>query len=144
MEYDIDNLPGLPATGTSTEPTQAQPTAQPVATKLDMISPTGERWTIPAEHHDAAIRKGFRLETQEETKRFENEKLYGEGILNPVVAGVESALGTATLGLSDIAIQKSGLDPHLTERREVNPIASGIGAGIGLLAPVAGEAGLLR
>ncbi len=58
---------------------------RPVVETLDMVNPSGDRWTMPAKHYDALLQKGWRLETPEEAKHIENQEKYGQGVLNPLI-----------------------------------------------------------
>lgn len=103
---------------------------------VDMVSPSGKAYKVPRSSVQAASAKGWRIESEPE----KDERLYG-GTTDTVKAFGEGALRGATLGLSDLVLTKSGLvDPEVLEKRkEVNPVASGIGdiTGIGasLLVP---------
>lgn len=62
------------------------------------------------------------------------EKEYGD---SPFEAAAGSALSAATLGLSDQVLKKLGVSPErLREVRERSPVASTVGTGVGVVAPM--------
>jgi hypothetical protein len=111
---------------------------------VTMISPSNERWDVPAQNADILAQSGFRIETPEEAARIRKEQEFGTGILNPVITAAESLASTVSLGASDIVLKESGIDPNIQFRREVNPRANIAGTALGFAVPVLGEAGIAR
>jgi hypothetical protein len=87
-----------------------------------------------------AIQAGaYRPATAAELQELSDQKTYGEGLANPLKAGAESALGTATFGLSRELENASGLTtPEAQAKRaKYNPVASDIvGPAVGIIGPL--------
>ncbi len=97
--------------GGSTIPTQgieSTPLYKDIAgNTVDLMSPNNERYAIPLEKAHIALERGFRPLTPEEEKHFKNADKFGNNPISPVIAGIESGLETATLGLSDVILEKT-------------------------------------
>lgn len=101
---------------------------------VNAIDPDGQPVKIPAKNADAAFADGFRAETGEETKAREDAAKYGD---RPLAAGAAAFGRGATLGLSDVALSKSGLVAPETLKglQEHNQVASTVGDIAGSIAP---------
>lgn len=110
------------------------------------VDPSGQTVTVPKDQAGEAQAAGYSPATSEQIQAFQKQVQYGSGVLNPVKAGAAAAARTATFGLSDQALTKSGaVDPETLQGLEdANPVASTIGTGIGAVAPalVGDEAGV--
>ncbi len=74
--------------------------------KIAVVSPSGKAGLLSEEDLDGAMQAGFRLETPEESRAREDEAKYGD---RDVAAFAAGAARGATLGLSDLALTKTGL-----------------------------------
>jgi hypothetical protein len=118
---------------------------------LFVKSPTGEIGQIPRDFAQDAYAAGFEPVSSEEVKAFQDQQIYGEGLENELKAFGAGAARTATFGLSDQFLTKTGLAKPETLKglEEYNPVASTLGevAGVAgaLLAPeLAGPAAALN
>lgn len=80
---------------------------------------------------------GYQYKDAEEYE-YEKKALEYNTIPQEIITGAEGALRGATVGLSDLALTKSGLvdEESLKMRQEVNPFISGAGELTGALAPL--------
>jgi hypothetical protein len=89
---------------------------------------------VPEDLVESGIRRGSyqRLDP-------EFEKQYKSATSQPIRAGLESALNTATLGLSNQIQKQTGLatPEEMAMRQFANPAASALGTGVGIAAPIA-------
>lgn len=114
---------------------------------INVVNPQGELVSIdPADLKQAVEQDGFRPATPGDVQHAQDAQTYGEGILNPVKAGLAGAARGATLGLSDQALVKSKLVAPATLKglQEHNPVSSIGGEAIGIIAPalIGDEAGM--
>jgi len=113
--------------------------------KIPVINPEGQFGTIDADQLQGALGAGYRQPTAQEIQAAEARKVAGE---QPILAGTEAALSTATFGLSREAANALGITTPEAQklRQEENPVASEIvGPAVGiagslLLGPEAGAA----
>jgi hypothetical protein len=96
---------------------------------------------------DEAIADGIQIGSMEDIERRgqeEKQKIINEAYDAPLSAGVLGAVRGATVGLSDVAIEKLGYDDTLKGLKEANPKASLVGDVAGTVVPVmlAGPASL--
>lgn len=97
-----------------------------------VVSPTGERGTVPRAQLSSALGRGFKLEAAEATEDARLEAEYGD---SPLQAAAEGAARSLTFGLSDATIGQ--LDEEgFRERRERNRGAALAGEVGGALLPV--------
>lgn len=97
---------------------------------------TGELASVPQEELPGFLQnQGGDLASSEDIARREEEKKYGEGLGTELLTGAESAASGATLGLSDVAAKALAPEyaEELAKRREYNPLAAGIGEGVGIV-----------
>lgn len=117
--------------------------------ELDMVNSDGEIFTVPSGSVKQALESGYNFATTPQLTEAANEAKFGEGFGNATKAAGAAAARTATLGLSDQALVRTGaVAPETLEQlKERHPIASTVGdvAGIAIgsalgegLAPVAG------
>jgi hypothetical protein len=113
--------------------------------ELDMVNPDGEIFTIPSGSVKQALASGYNFSTTGQLTEAANEAKFGEGFANATKAAGAAAARTATLGLSDEALVKSGVvaPETLKELKERHPIASTIGDVAGIAAGSALGEGLL-
>lgn len=107
----------------------------PRGARVPVISPDGQAGDIDAaELPDALGRLGFRLEAADATRARQMEAEYGDSDVAAALAGAGRGL---TLGLSDVALTKTGLVKPETLRglQEANPVSSGVGEMLGSVAP---------
>lgn len=96
----------------------------PKGGSVNVISPSGERGTVPAEEAQKAFQDGFRFETTAERVEAEKEKQYGDTGA-AARAALEGAARGSTFGLSDLVLTKLGADAEgMKERKERNPVAA--------------------
>lgn len=114
---------------------------------ITVLDPQGRRYTLDSSELDAAREQGFTLPGEAEAKEAALQSQYGEGLLNEGAAAGEGLLRGATMGLSDLALSKTGLVPEeaLRERRKRNPISSTLGDVVGMtFSPISKVGGLAR
>lgn len=101
---------------------------------VDVFSPTGEYGEIPAHALTQAISEGYRVASPEEVRKRTLEKTYGDRDFAAAAAGAARGL---SFGTSDIFLPATGLVERETLQglKEVNPTASMIGEGVGIVAP---------
>lgn len=104
-----------------------------------LLDPRGNPVSVNSDEAQRAIAEGgYTIPSPEIVKDYKNQIKYGEGLLNPAKAFAAKAASTATFGLSDQALTKSGLvNPEtLSELEKRNPISSFAGAATGVVAPL--------
>lgn len=125
--------------------------AEPAAPPVEMVSPTGERQMVQAQHIGTLATLGYKQVTPEyEAQQAEQEK-YGKGVVNELEAGALGAARGLTFGLSDVAIragEHAGVLPEgstagAEKLKQYNPDASAAGEIGSIVAPGLGAAGLL-
>lgn len=108
--------------------------------EIHVVDEHGNIGTLPLEEARDAIKNGvYRPATAQDLQELSDQKVYGEGVLNPLKAGAEAAAGTATFGLSRQLENASGLTtPEAqAQRAKRNPIASNVvGPAVGILGPL--------
>jgi hypothetical protein len=102
---------------------------------VNAIDPDGNPVKLPAQNAEAAFSDGFRPETVDETKTREETAKFGD---RPIAAGAAAFGRGATLGLSDLALSKTGLVESETLKglQHHNPVASAVGEVAGAVAPM--------
>lgn len=113
---------------------------------IPLVSPEGDPVGVPAAERDALLQQGYRLPSTEQLQSLMDAATHGTAG-QAVIAGLEGAAETATLGLSGAVESALGVDPEAQRKRaEQNPIAHGVGEVVGAVAPalVGDEAGLLN
>lgn len=112
--------------------------ALPKDSKIEVLSPDGTRGTIDAIEAPDAFSKGFKHVSQDQVKDEQLQKEYGEGLGNELKAGALGAARGLTFGLSDQALEKTGLvsQEALSELEKRNPASSMTGEIVGTIAPV--------
>lgn len=118
-------------------------------TRVNLVSPTGETYSLPAEDVPGVLREGRdRLESlaEGETRRYKRE--HGAELGESVRAFAEEAVSaTPLVGALYDAAAADILGPEYTARRrlmrEHQPIATGAGTLTSIAVPVAGELGAL-
>lgn len=104
---------------------------------VHVIDRGGRTVEVDPDYAALALRHGFYPASPQQIKDYELEKKYGTG-LEAVKAGAESAASTLTFGGSTWAEKALGVDPEAIAARErFNPLASGIGTGVGIAGPLA-------
>lgn len=101
----------------------------------NVINPQGDIVSLPAESVFEAVNQyGFKMPTQQDIANLEQYKQYGQGTANEVKAFLAGAGRSATFGLSDQALVKSGeVNPEtLKGLQEQNPTASTLGEFTGI------------
>lgn len=117
-----------------------------MSTRVPVINPEGELGTVDASEIEAALSSGYKKASPEEIRIGQAR---AEAADQPVLAGTEAALSTATFGLSREAANKLGITTPEAQRfrAEENPLASGvIGPAVGIAGSllVGPEAGALK
>jgi hypothetical protein len=99
-------------------------------------TPDGSLGTVTEDTLQYALKEGYSVASNEEINHYNALVDAGE---SPVIAGLESAASAATFGLSRELENISGLTTPEAQalRQEANPIASGIGTTLGVVAPIA-------
>lgn len=91
--------------------------------------PQGNPVTVPEEHAQESMASGFTAPTGEQYQDYQAEQQkqqkYGEGLGNELKAGALGAGETATFGLSNLALTKSGMmsPEDIKETEERNPMS---------------------
>jgi hypothetical protein len=115
-----------------------------------LVDRAGNRFAIPDENVQAALAdpvRAFRAETPQETAAHVSEAKYGD---REVAAGAAGLARGLSVGLSDVALTKTGLVAPETLKglKEANPVTSTAtevaGTAAGLLLPGLGEANAVR
>lgn len=121
------------------------------AGEVGLLDPDGKPMAFPAHMADAMSQQGYLPDTPENRAQIAQRLKYGSGAGNMALAGAAGAARGASLGLSDVALTKSGaVDPGtLDALQKYNPVSSGVGQAAGvvgatLLAPELGAADLLN
>lgn len=112
-------------------------------TTTPFIDQSGEIYDLPKTEVSKALQMGFSPATAEDIRGYEDQKKYGEGILNPLLAGAAGAASTLTFGGSDQLLagknKKTGerlVEPEtLKKLEEYNPTASLVGQVGGAVLP---------
>lgn len=103
---------------------------------------TGEVKTTSAADLGTALQGGFKIATAAEVVEHEKQQQFGEGVGNVVRTAAESGFNNLLLGAGDAVLTGFGADPEgLRERRDRNEVASIVGGGIGLIAPLLASGG---
>lgn len=114
---------------------------------VNLLAPDGSIVNADAANVAQLFDAGYRLAGQPEVAKDLERQEFGEGLGNEVAAGVEGAASGATMGLSDIAAKAVAPEyaGELAKRREYNPVAAGIGEGVGVIgsAIASGGTGLI-
>ena len=111
---------------------------------VNVVNPDGALVSLKSEDIPEALQSGYRLPQQADVHEYNNETKYGEGAANSAEAFAAGAARGPSLGLSDVALTKSGLvSPEtLDQLQQRHPISSNVGEYGAILA--APEAGLLK
>lgn len=131
----------VPATDTPEGPIAATPVAAPAAAPLahdrvPVIVSDGTIQTVAAHELPAALDQGWSVATPEQVAQQRDQDAYGTVQAQARAAG-EATLRGLSVGLSDAAMVKLGVDPEgLRKRVEQNPITAGGGEAAGFLAPL--------
>jgi hypothetical protein len=113
------------------------------AALVPVLNPQGETVEIAQADLPAALQvHGFQPLPPDQFAAWEAAQQF-KGPGQALIAGGESALGTATFGLGPKALDVLGLDPEASQlaRKEAHPFASTVGGVLGVAVPIAGEAG---
>lgn len=108
-------------------------------TKVTVVSPEGQFGTVDAaELHSALSQDGYRVPTQSEIDENHEKETYGTGVLNPLKAFTQEALGTATFGGSRLATNALHLTTPESQAAlaRQNPISKNLGTVVGVGAPL--------
>lgn len=110
------------------------------------VDPTGQTVELPAEQASSAQSLGYVPASPDEAAAFrradEEARTYGT-TAQQAVAGVEAAARALTFGLSTPLATALGVDPEdIAARERVNPVAAGVGTGLGILGPALLTGGL--
>lgn len=110
---------------------------------IKVVSPDGQPGEIPAEQLGDAVEQGYRELTPEVQHELDRHEKYG-GVLGAIGATVAGGARGATMGLSDLALTKTGLvEPQtLTDIKDEYPTLSTASEVAGTLAPIVGELGI--
>lgn len=113
-----------------------------VEPQVDLLGPGGTPRTVPQSQRDFFISSGYQLDTPQARQEIELQHKYGEGTGNELAAGALGAGRTLSFGLSDLALQRSGLvsSEALRELKNRNPDATTAGELGALLLPLGGQA----
>lgn len=119
--------------------------------EVGLLDPDGNPVATPSHLVEAMQDQGYLPDTPENRHQIAQRIKYGQGLGNELLAGTAGAARGASLGLSDVALTKSGaVDPEtLDALQKYNPVSSAVGnvagiAGATLLAPELGVADLLN
>ncbi len=95
----------------------------------------GQFGTVDKNDLQNALQHGFTVAHDDEISAFNDEIEHGSGVINPVVAGLEAAASTATLGASRELENVSGLTTPEAQaaRAKYNPIAGIVGTVGGII-----------
>ena len=126
---DIGRAPAAPLARTALLPPPADGRVRVV--RRDGVA--GEIDAAGLEATDRTGRRIYEIDTPELAARRARRREYGDRALE---TGATSALGGATLGLSDVAIGAAGGGDYLSGLREANPDAHMVGDVAGMIAPV--------
>jgi hypothetical protein len=113
-------------------------------TEIPVVSPDGKVGTIPSENAFEAFRSGYHYEPLSSQVERANKAEYGEGFTNTAKAALAGAARGATLGLSDLALTKSGLvEPGtLANLEKYNPGVSTTSNLAGAVLPILATGGI--
>lgn len=115
----------------------------PVGTQIP-VRMGGKVGSVPIEHLTKAVEGGAQVVSHEDLQKAELQAKYGD-IGHALEAGGVSALNTATLGLSNLAIAGIGgkaAREHVRNIEAANPTATTVGGAVGAIAPIALSGGL--
>ena len=103
--------------------------------KVALINRAGKAVEVDGVNAFAALNDGYRVETADETQARLDRQKYGESVGAEIAAGAAGVARGVTIGLSDLALTKSGaVDPETLQKlREYNPAASTGGEVAGVL-----------
>lgn len=153
MAADTIDPTGIPLVNSSTNQLEAVPwdTAHnalisgthnlQTGQSVNVVNPDGTLVSIPSEEIPRALQSGYKIPGQSVITEYNNQQQFGEGLGAEAKAAAAGAARSATFGLSDIGLTKSGLvDPNtlkqLQERNPISDIAGNIaGIGASLAAP---------
>lgn len=109
-------------------------------TTVNVVNPDGALVSLPSEQIPDALQSGYKIPGQPIITEYNNQQQYGEGLGPEAKAAAASAARTATFGLSDVGLTKSGLvDPNtLKQLQERNPASDVAGSIGGIAASLAG------
>jgi hypothetical protein len=98
----------------------------PRGAAVPVVAPDGKAGTVDASEIALAIRGGYRYETEEQQAARARQERFGE---RPVAAGAAGFARGATLGLSDVALTKTGLvEPETLKALQEENLPASIGA----------------
>lgn len=102
--------------------------------------PDGGYSDIPADSLAQALDAGYRVATDDERHELDLREKYGD---ESIIAGLAGGARGLSMGLSDVALTKSGLVEPETLRalRKYNPMASTVGELTGAVAPLVASGG---
>lgn len=101
----------------------------------DVLNPNGELVSIPnSQVYQATSQYGYRFPSSQDVQKFQEQKQYGEGAANELSAFAAGAARSASFGLSDQALTKTGaVNPEtLSKLAEYNPTATTLGEVTGI------------
>lgn len=114
-----------------------EPVAQPSGREVFVVHENGERGSIPEEQLAVAEKRGWRLETDSETRQARRAHDYGERSFDAFAQGAARSL---TFGASDLALGAAGLGQDTALTKEFNEGAALAGEIGGALLPAGGGA----
>lgn len=105
--------------------------------EVPVVSPDGERGTVPSEEAPKAFSQGFKFVTPKQIEQEKKQKEYGEGIEAEATAAALGAARGLTFGLSDQALSRLNLvkPEALKLYRDLNPTSSLVGEIAGTVGP---------
>lgn len=123
---------------------QPAPVAPEAGHVTNVFNPEGKLVSLPTIQLEDAVKEGYRPATTEEVDQAAKEEQYG-GLGQQALAALEGAAETGTFGLSTAIETAAGVPKEdIRARREVNPIAHGIGQIAGLINPLSVEGKVLQ
>lgn len=104
----------------------------------------GNLSTVDEADLPSALKHGFTKADNSEIDEHNNKIEYGSGMMNPAIAGLEEAAGTATFGGSRWLENATGLTTPEAQaaRHKYNPVSGIVGTGVGLFTDPLGAVGL--
>lgn len=114
-----------------------------MADQVTVKSKFGQFGTVNKTDLSNALSHGFSVANDDEITEHNNKEEYGSGLVNPAIAGLEEAAGTATFGVSRELENASGLTTPEAQaaRAKYNPMARMAGTVGGLVADPFGAIG---
>jgi hypothetical protein len=104
---------------------------------INLVHPIYGVRSYPVDKADVLLGEGWRPETPEERSEAAQavaaQEIYGD---RPLEAGVVGAVDTATFGGGSALYRAAGQGEEARKLVEANPIAHGVGVGVGAVAPV--------